>query len=374
MSFLSIFQDTINRQGFLADNAQFEAARHLDLIYNLAQKINESQYTVLSLISNFLSGKDTDTLGCYLWGDVGRGKTFLMDMFFKYLPMENKARFHFNHFMHQIHDRLKEVKGKKDPLKIVAKDIAAKYRIICLDEFHVSDITDAMLLYGLLQQLYKHKVLLVMTSNIPPDELYKNGLQRSRFLPAIELIKKHSVVVNVNGDTDYRLNDNAGNETYYAPVSANTDKILDQRFSVLADGTIKDSVSITIQGRPIDTRKIADNVVWFEFESLCEGPRAASDYIQIASMFKIVFISNVYEMTEQHDDVARRFISLIDEFYDQEIRLFVSATRLPAYLYSGKRFQFEFQRTTSRLEEMRTKNYQLMEKEQVKYEFIGSGG
>ena len=374
MSFLALFQDTIKEQGFASDLAQIEAARQLDLVYRLALKFNEPQYTVLSFISNILSSAETKVLGCYLWGGVGRGKTFLMDQFYGSLPIENKARFHFNHFMQEIHNNLKNVKGRKDPLKLVAGKISSKYRVVRLDEFHVADITDAMLLYGLLLHLYKNKVLLVMTSNIKPDDLYKNGLQRSRFMPAIELIKKHSIVVNVSGETDYRLNGSAANETYYAPISDDTERFLAGHFAALARGDVMHDIAITIQNRPIHAKMIAGNVIWFDFESLCAGPRAASDYIEIASQFNVVFITNVFEMTEQHEDIAKRFISLVDVFYDQNIQLFVSATRLPAYLYSGRRFEFEFQRTISRLEEMRTKNCQLLEQGRLVYGYIGSGG
>ncbi|MGD8558813.1 MAG: cell division protein ZapE [Gammaproteobacteria bacterium] len=356
MSFKSVYQHALNREGYHSDTAQATVVDSLDRLFVLLQDNTIHGSVDKGLWQRLMSvTRPPEPLhGCYLWGGVGRGKTWLMDLFYHSVPVDQKLRFHFHGFMNRVHDLLGQLKGQKDPLKTVAGHMAQRARLICLDEFHVSDITDAMLLYGFLQALYQHGVVLVMTSNIPPDDLYKNGLQRSRFEPAIELIKQHNSVIQLEGDIDHRLRDDHININYYYPLCADTDSRLLQRFRMLAAGRSESDTIITIHNRPVRSRMVADNIIWFDFETICGGPRAARDYISIAQQFDYVIVSNVFKMDSSYDDMTKRFINLVDEFYDRKVGLVVSATAMPADLYTGRRFCEEFERTRSRLEQMKS--------------------
>jgi len=305
-----------------------------------------------------LLGKKSDTAqGLYLWGGVGRGKTWLMNLFFESLPFEDKQRLHFHHFMLDVHQRLAELKKQKNPLQLIAKDYAEKYRVLCLDEFIVTNITDAMLLYGLLDALFSYDMVLVATSNRVPDDLYLNGLQRERFLPAIDLIKQHTQVLHLGGDTDHRLALLEQADVYYTPITQTTQSELEQRMLSLATDQIENNKILNVLNREIQTIACADEIAWFDFDVLCNTPRAAQDYIVLAEDFHTLLLSNVPMMSEYHDDKARRFIYLIDELYDKSVKLILSAETLPEQMYTGEMLQFAFNRTRSRLIEMRSEQY-----------------
>jgi len=355
MSFKSVYDLSIAQQGLQSDSSQLAAVEQMSELYSQLSGPAEAT-SFISVVGRWLTNaRQNQTIqGCYVWGGVGRGKTWLMDMFYDALPCGNKARFHYQHFMQQVHAELSQLKGQQNPLVLVAQRMIKQTRLICLDEFHVLDITDAMLLDGLLNALYKMGVVFVMTSNLPPDELYKNGLQRERFMPAIDLIKGNNKIIECNGEWDYRLSEinNAGN--YFTPLTDEAQKLMESKFHQLVAVTLESDKLIMVNNRSIVTRFHTTAAVWFEFNDLCAGPRAASDYIEIADRYPVVFVSGVYQMDDSYDDVARRFIHLIDEFYDRNTQLVISANHLPRYLYTGKRLAFEFERTISRLEEMRS--------------------
>ncbi|MQM40261.1 Cell division protein ZapE [wastewater metagenome] len=297
--------------------------------------------------------------GVYLWGSVGRGKTWLMDIFYESLPFEARRRLHFHRFMRAVHTRLKTLKERQDPLDIIAEEWAADTRVLCFDEFFVSDIADAMLLAGLLQGLFRRGVTLVATSNIPPHELYWDGLQRERFVPAIELLERHTEVIPVDGDTDYRLRFLEQAEIYHTPLDAEADAVLTRDFDhVRPDGgEVTDETVLEVEGREIPVRCVADGVVWFAFDAVCRGPRSQNDYIDIACQFHTVVISDIPVFGRDSEDDARRFINLVDEFYDRAVKLICSAAAEPEALYQGHRLGFEFERTASRLTEMQSRSY-----------------
>jgi len=296
--------------------------------------------------------------GMYLWGGVGRGKTLLCDLFYDSLPFAEKRRVHFHHFMREVHEQLATIKNQTSPLETVAERMLGGLRVLVLDEMHVNDITDAMLMAGLLEQMFSHGVVLLTTSNFEPDELYRDGLQRARFLPAIELIKNHTEVVFLGGDVDYRLRALRNAQTWHSPVSDAAEQSLQQYFEE-ATGAIETqrNVAITINHRTMQAKQISEHMIWMEFAELCEQARSTDDYIDLANQYDTVLISNIPQMTTATDDYARRFINLIDEFYDRNVNLLVSAEVEPQHLYTGKRLAFEFDRTISRLIEMQSVEY-----------------
>jgi len=311
-------------------------------------------------------GKDTPAVhhgpkGLYLWGGVGRGKTHLCDLFFDAVPITEKRRLHFHRFMQQIHDDLNALGQVENPLKIVADRWAQEARLLVLDEIHVNDITDAMLLGGLCSELFDRGVSLVTTSNVPPDGLYKDGLQRARFIPAIERIKAHTNVVEMIGDTDYRLRLLQTEAIYMVPSQDENASAIEQRmqahFDRLAIGVPTMNTALNVNQRDIPALGLAGDVVWFDFKALCASARSTHDYIEIATLFHTVLISNVPVMDNTKNDEARRFVNLVDEFYDRSVKLIVSADALPDALYTGKRLSFEFERSASRLTEMQTTEY-----------------
>lgn len=357
---LRYLQD-LQREDFAQDPAQKAA---IDLLEDLHQRLVYSNSTVKSLsltavIRRFFGPSKQPEQGLYLWGGVGRGKTYLMDSFYETLPVECKMRVHFHRFMRRVHSDLREFKGHANPLQKVAKKIADEACVICFDEFFVSDITDAMLLGNLLQGLFQHGVCLVTTSNIPPDQLYPNGLQRQRFLPAISLLKNHCRVVNVDGGVDHRLRKLEKTELYYFPLNKQSDSALKVIFENLrtTDTLLSESTQLLIGGRVIPVERLAGNSVWFDFSGICEGPRSQNDYIDIAIEFHTVFISGIPELGSANDDAARRFINLVDEFYDHNVKLIVSAAQPIQSLYAGGNLAFEFERTKSRLLEMQSSQY-----------------
>ncbi|MBA3563145.1 MAG: AFG1 family ATPase, partial [Gammaproteobacteria bacterium] len=299
----------------------------------------------------------TPVRGLYLWGGVGRGKTWLMDLFFDCLPFEDKRRRHFHRFMQAVHHELARLDDQADPLEAVASRIAAETRIVCFDEFHVSDIADAMLLGTLFDALFRRGVTLVATSNMPPEDLYKDGLQRQRFLPAIADIQAHTTTLHLTGTDDYRFRVLEKAEIYHSPLDVLADAGLEDAFERIAPEPGKRDHALEIEGRAIPARRRADGVVWFEFAHLCGGPRGPADYIEIARCFQTVLVSNIPLLDETRDNEARRFITLVDEFYDRNVKLIVSAAAPAAELYRGERLGFEYRRTLSRLQEMQSRDY-----------------
>ncbi len=301
--------------------------------------------------------------GLYLWGGVGRGKTHLCDMFFENVSFKDKTRLHFHHFMRRIHEDLTELGQVENPIPLVADKWASKARLLLLDEIHVNDITDAMLLGTLLTELFDRGVCLVTTSNIEPDNLYKDGLQRSRFLPAIEQIKKHTLVYEMCGTTDYRLRLLQKESTYlvgeYVQGVADdaTLAAMKTHYSRLKVGADSTERMLTINQRDLPVIEKSTDLVWFHFDVLFKTARSTDDYIEIASTYHTVMISDIPIMNDDDNDAARRLVNLVDEFYDRNVKLIVSAAAAPDALYTGKKLEFEFVRAASRLTEMQTKAY-----------------
>jgi cell division protein ZapE len=351
------YRQLTSQPGYLFDRAQANAVEKLQ---SLAMRLiaapppsNAWQARLAALVGHRPQTID----GLYLWGGVGRGKTWLMDLFFEQLPLAQKRRLHFHHFMQEVHGDLGRLRRGRDPLVRVAAHFAEQARVLCLDEFYVEDIGDAMILYKLLDALQCRGVTLVMTSNSPPDELYKHGLQRERFLPAIELLKGHCRVHNLDGDTDHRLRHLTKAAVYFTPVDDKSEEQLQARFMELAPHAGTEHLPLSIHRRQIPTRLCGHGVVWFDFHALCFGPRSNADYREIARRFHTVLVSGVPRMGEQHDDAAHRFIDLVDELYERSVKLIMSAEAAPDALYAGRRLSFEFRRTASRLQEMRSREY-----------------
>jgi cell division protein ZapE len=295
--------------------------------------------------------------GLYVWGGVGRGKTWLMDLFFETLKEVRKRRIHFHRMMAYVHGRLGRLKGIEDPIASIADDISQRTRVLCFDEFFVSDIGDAMILGRLLDALFERGVTLVATSNAAPEDLYKDGLQRARFLPAIELLNRHTEVVHMAGDADYRLRLLQQAGTYLDHDGTDTTPRLEHFFSECAHSELKSDAALDVNGRPIIARRVAKGIAWFSFGELCDGPRSQADYIELARWYPTVIVDGVPCFEGKNDDAARRFISLVDEFYDRRVKLILSAAAAPAELYTAQRLAFEFERTASRLTEMQSEEY-----------------
>jgi cell division protein ZapE len=341
------------------DPGQLEAAAQLDdLSARLTLQSQSLKAKLRSQLRRLASQPaDTPLRGVYLWGGVGRGKTMLMDWFYASLPASLGERTHFYRFMRQVHEQLRKIKQHTDPLEAVAEQLAGRVRVLCLDEFFVSDIADAMILSGLFAGLFRRGVTLVATSNIAPHDLYKDGLQRQRFLPAIDLIQSHVDVVHLDGPVDYRLRQLEQAPTYLDSGRTDTAEQLKERFAALAGGTARGPATLSVEDRPIEAKATGAGMVWFEFKEICEGPRSQNDYIEVARLYHTVFISNVPKFTRDDEDAARRFIMLIDEFYDRNVNTVISAAAAPGSLYHGERLQMEFSRAASRLIEMQTQHY-----------------
>lgn len=356
---LQKYQQDLTRDDFSYDQAQENAVKNLQRLYDELIVPQHKPKGFGHKFKSFLGSKQSvkSIQGLYFWGGVGRGKTYLVDTFFEALPFENKMRVHFHRFMHRVHHELTLLQGQSDPLKIVAKKFASEARIICFDEFFVSDITDAMILGGLFQELFGHGVILVATSNIIPDDLYRNGLQRARFLPAIDLINEHTNVVNVDSGIDYRLRALEQAEIFHYPLDDVADSNLLTYFEQLAPEPGHDVGSIDIEGRKIDVRLDADGVLLVDFRALCDGPRSQVDYMEIARCYHSVLLSNVEQMGQASDDIARRFIAMVDEFYERRVKLIISAEVEMDALYTNGQLNFEFRRCLSRLQEMQSHDY-----------------
>ena len=357
MTPLERYQADLKRPDFFHDAAQETAVRHLQRLYDDLVADDRGK---AGLLGKLFGKKHQDPVkGLYFWGGVGRGKTYLVDTFYDALPFEQKTRTHFHRFMKRVHEEMRTLKGEKNPLTIIGKRFADESRVICFDEFFVSDITDAMILATLLEELFKNGVSLVATSNIVPDGLYKDGLQRARFLPAIELLKKHTEIVNVDSGIDYRLRALEQAELYHFPLDAEAEQSLEKSFrSLLPEKCrVQENEPLKVENREIVARKVASGVAWFEFRELCDGPRSQNDYIELGKIFDAVLVSNIERMDVSKDDMARRFINMVDEFYDRNVKLILSAEVELKDLYAGGRLEFEFQRTLSRLLEMQSHEY-----------------
>jgi len=349
---LEYYRDTLVRRGFVADDSQYAAVQRLQRVYEQWVAYKEKRATALRR----LVVKPPLPRGVYLWGGVGRGKSFLMDSFYLTVPLVRKRRVHFHHFMRDVHREMENLRGQQDPLDTVGSRIAKRYRLICFDEFHVNDIADAMILGRLLSRTIARGVVYCMTSNYHPDDLYRHGLKRDRFLPTIALIKEHLDIVHVESGVDYRLRAMEHVEAYHWPLGPEADRALAATFDQIRD-VEPEHHELDVEGRVIPYVTRAGGVVWFEFAQLCGGPRSQIDYLDLATRFHTVILSNVPRMTAARADEARRFTLLVDVFYEAKVNLVIAAECPPAELYTEGVLAHEFQRTVSRLAEMRTKEY-----------------
>ena len=355
---LDKYKSFLHQEAFNADPAQEIAILYLQNLFDDLLEQPRKDNALVSRIKSLFKIKNRQQItGLYFWGGVGRGKTCLVDCFYECLPFENKSRIHFHRFMQNVHKELKQLGNIESPLKIVADRFAEKARILCFDEFHVSDITDAMLLAGLLDALFKRGVVLVATSNQHPDQLYQGGLQRGRFLPAIALLKKFTEVINIDSGIDYRLQFLDHAEIYHSPLDNRANAMLKDDFMHVCPDAGTEVAVLEIEGRSIQTVRCGDGVVWFDFKALCDGPRGVADYIEIARQYQTVLLANIPVMDDHNNDIAKRFITLVDEFYDRNVKLIITADAVPDGLYKGTRLTEPFKRTRSRLQEMRTHDY-----------------
>ena len=354
---LSRYEQDLLDPEFIEDPAQRRAVEHLQRVYDqmIAQPpAKKSWLAKLGLIED----KNNQSIkGIYFWGGVGRGKTYLVDTFFECLPFEQKRRTHFHRFMHRIHQERKALKEQQDPLKIIGERLASETRILCFDEFVVNDVADAVILARLLKVLFDKGVIFIATSNVEPKDLYKGGLQRDLFLPAIDLIHKHTDVCELDSGIDYRLRFLDKAETYFYPLNEHAEQGMLNNFVHLAPDAGEDGVSIEVEGRNLTTIKRGDGVIWFDFEELCDGPRSQNDYIELARCFHSILLSGVPVMDRLKEDQARRFIKLVDVLYDHSVKLIISAQVAATDIYQGKRNEFEIKRTISRLHEMQSTDY-----------------
>jgi len=352
MNVLEFYEQALTQRGFQADEAQRRAVDRLQRAYDewveyKAQRSNSFKRLIL---------RPDLPRGVYMWGGVGRGKSFLMDSFYSVVPVVRKTRLHFHEFMRAVHRQLDELKGVADPLDEVAKRVARKYRLICFDEFHVSDIADAMILYNLLKALFDNGVSFVMTSNYEPSTLYPDGLHRDRMLPTIKLLQDNLDVMNIDAGIDYRKRALEQVESYHSPLNADTDRALRHAFAGVAETADEDPI-VDIEARKIKALRRAGGVIWFDFSTLCGGPRSQNDYLEIASRFHTVILSGIPQMSAAMSSEARRFTWLIDVFYDHKIKLIMSAAVEPDQLYTQGMLANEFHRTVSRIMEMQSREY-----------------
>ncbi len=349
------YQSTCKLPGFVQDATQAAAIDELDALwYQLMDfKTRRNQFLGRSLLSPDVPN------GLYLWGGVGSGKTFLMDAFYACLPYRRKRRIHFHNFMAEVHHEMKLLAGEKDPLIALADNIAVSTRVLCLDEFHVDDIADAMILGRLVSAMFERGVVLMTTSNYPPDGLYPHGLQRQNFLPAIELIKRELKVVKVDAGKDYRKRKAAREPIFIVAPAADpaSEARMEALFQQIASGAQHNKKHIEIPGRLIPVKKAARNVAWFDFKELCGGAHAQEDYLEIAHRFPTTFLSHIPQMTAEHSAEARRFTWLVDVLYDNNVRLVASSAATPEEIYPYGVATGEFSRTASRLAEMQTMHY-----------------
>ena len=352
MNVREFYDDVLARRGFTPDAAQQRAVDRLQALFDdfVAFKKRRSNALMKALSTS------PPPRGVYLWGGVGRGKSFLMDSFYAVVPLRRKTRIHFHEFMRGIHRELDSLKGMADPLDEVARRIAKKYRLVCFDEFHVSDIADAMILYRLLTALFDLGVVFVMTSNYEPDKLYPDGLHRDRMLPAIALLEDRLDILKVDGGIDYRTRTLEKTRMYLHPLSGETDWALRKAFDAIAEMRDEEP-RLIVEGRPLRALRRAGGVVWFDFATLCGGPRSQNDYLELANRFHTLIVSGVPCMSVAQSSEARRFTWLVDVCYDRKVKLILSAEVAPEALYASGALAGEFARTVSRISEMQTIDY-----------------
>lgn len=359
-SVTDLYQQTLRERGYTADPAQLRAVAAL-------QRCQDEWAAYKSRRGNALTKmlvKPPIPRGVYMFGGVGRGKSFLMDCFFQAVPLQRKTRLHFHEFMREVHRELQELKGTVNPLDELGKRVARKFRLICFDEFHVADVTDAMILHRLLDALFANRVSIVTTSNFQPDGLYPNGLHRDRILPAIALLKQHLEVINVDNGTDYRQRTLEQAELYHTPLGPAADAALTATFNQLAEARDENPL-LHIEHRELPAVRRAGGVVWFDFRTLCGGPRSQNDYLELAQQFHTVVLSNVPQMPPKFASEARRFTLLVDVLYDRRVKLVISAAVPPDQLYTEGPLSHEFPRTVSRLQEMQSAAYLALDRREV---------
>ena len=355
-----LYQQTLQERGYTTDAAQelalvaLERCEHEWMVYKSRRRSPLTKLLIRPPIPR----------GVYMYGGVGRGKSFLMDCFFQAVPLQRKTRLHFHEFMREVHRELQDLKGTADPLDELGRRIARRFRLICFDEFHVADVTDAMILHRLLQSLFNNRVSIVTTSNFEPDALYPNGLHRDRILPAIELLKAKLQVVNVDAGVDYRQQTLQDLDMYHCPLGEDAEALMEAAFVRLAEARDEDAV-MQIEHRSLRAIRRAGGVVWFDFRTLCGGPRSQNDYLEIAARFHTVLLSNVPQMPPRLASEARRFTWLVDVLYDRRVKLIVSAAVLPEQLYTEGPLAHEFPRTVSRLHEMQSASFLALSRRDV---------
>jgi cell division protein ZapE len=358
-SLQDLYVETIERHGYVRDAGQERAlARLEDLRRRFIAQPRDFGFFKRRMLQLLPGRRSIEPVrGIYLWGGVGRGKTMLMDLFFENLPFAERERRHFHRFMHDVHAELGKLKNHAHPLELVAHRIANRTRVLCFDEFFVADIADAMILGTLFDGLFRRGVTLVATSNTPPKDLYRGGLQRQRFLPTIKLLERHTELVHLDGPVDYRLRHLRTASIYVDSHVVDAHALLEATFAAVAGEPGQADGTLTIEHRRVRTVRQSDDVAWFSFHDLCEGPRSQDDYMELASWFHTLIVSQVPCFEATAENAARRFIALVDVLYDHNVNLIVSAAAPPAELYRGVKLRHEFQRTTSRLVEMQTEAY-----------------
>ncbi len=349
------YRELVQQPGFVVDRAQQSSVELLDDLFN---RVVDAAHPPWWQRLFSARGRWQKQRGIYFWGGVGRGKTLIMDLFYQALPRPVESeRIHFHSFMNRVHGALQTYRNHENPLLLVAREFARRARVLCLDEFVIIDIGDAMIMAGLLEALFAEGVVLVTTSNAAPQDLYRDGLQRARFVPAINLISRHCDVVNLDGEQDYRLRFLQQTDLYSVPHETATEAAirayLDQHVAPVQD----EQHELSVNGRNLEHHYCAEDTVWFSFTELCETARSQSDYLELARFFNTLILTDIRQMSKSDDDIARRFVLLIDVLYDHHVKLICSAAARPDRLYLGKRLKFEFERTASRLIEMQSEEY-----------------
>ncbi|MBW5811864.1 cell division protein ZapE [Yersinia kristensenii] len=362
---IALYQQAIDAGDYQSDDVQRRTVARLDTLYQALNQRQSAPVVNMGIRAQLgrLLGRRAPKMpirpaqGLYMWGGVGRGKTWLMDMFFHSLPGERKLRLHFHRFMLRVHQELTTLQGHENPLEIIADGFKAQTDVLCFDEFFVSDITDAMLLATLLEALFARGITLVATSNIPPDDLYRNGLQRARFLPAIELIKQYCDVMNVDAGIDYRLRTLTQANLYLTPLNPQTEQAMEDIFVKLAGKEGERAPVLEVNHRPLPAICSAQGVLAVDFHTLCEEARSQLDYIALSKLYHTVLLHNVHKMATRDENTARRFLALVDEFYERRVKLIIAAEASMFEIYCGERLKFEYQRCLSRLQEMQSEEY-----------------
>lgn len=357
MNVIHHYRKALAEKNYVADAAQEKAIMRLQDLFEELIDFKEQRSGFFKRMIN----RPEVPKGVYMWGGVGRGKSFLMDSFYNYLPYKRKVRIHFHEFMRSIHQQMQSIRGTEDPLDVVAKQTAQKYRLICFDEFHVSDIADAMILHRLLEKLFEYGCTFVMTSNYEPSQLYPDGLHRERLLPAIDLIKRKMDVINVDAGIDYRRRTLEQVQLYYQPLSPENRQAMERLYRQLSGAEPQPEI-LTVENRPMKALGVAGSIAWFDFQTLCVDNRSQNDYLELAKRFETIFLSDVPKMSAAQASPARRFTWLIDVLYDYKVKLVMSAEVQPAELYTEGVLSNEFFRTESRITEMQSKEYMQQER------------